>query len=126
MAAQRAAGSVLIVEDDREIMEVLTDLLEAEGYRVATGGNAGGRIAAVAGPPDVVRLDLMMPVLGGAEVCRRLNADPRTERVPVVILTAMPPNLVASRLNGCAYDRVIHKPFSIDEILEVVQEHVGA
>jgi len=126
MAAQRAAGSVLIVEDDREIMEVLTDLLEAEGYRVATGVNGGALNTAFADPPDLVLLDLMMPVMDGAEVCRRLNADPRTERVPVVFLTAMPPNLVASRLNGCAYDRVIHKPFSIDEILEVVQEHVGA
>ena len=126
MAAQRAAGSVLIVEDDREIMEVLTDLLEAEGYRVATGVNGGALNTAFTDPPDLVLLDLMMPVMDGAEVCRRLNADPRTERVPVVFLTAMPPTLVASRLNGCAYDRVIHKPFSIDEILEVVQEHVGA
>jgi CheY-like chemotaxis protein len=119
-----AAGSgrfVLVVEDDLQIAAILADLLEGEGYRVATAVDGQALPLALADPPDLVLLDVMMPGMDGAEVCRRLNADPRTRDVPIVFLTAMPPDALLPRIADCAYRGLIRKPFGLDEVLDAVR-----
>ena len=124
MSAEQDSGSVLVVEDDLQIAAVLTDLLESEGYRVTTSVNGAAVGQAQAEPPDLVLLDVMMPGMDGTEVCRHLNADPRTRDVPVVFLTAMPPDVLAPRLVGCTYRTVIRKPFSLTEVLDTVERYL--
>ena len=126
MSAEQSSGLVLVVEDDLQIAAVLTDLLEGEGYRVVTAVNGDALDLAFVEPPGLVLLDVMMPGMDGPEVCRHLNADPRTRDVPVVFLTAMPPHALATRLDDCAYARVIRKPFSLIEVLDVVQRYLEA
>ena len=72
MTTAQGAGSVLVVEDDSSIAQVLTTLLEDEGYRVATGVDGQALASALADPPGLVLLDVMMPGIDFLEVCRRL------------------------------------------------------
>jgi CheY-like chemotaxis protein len=127
MASEAQVGGrrVLIVEDEAGIAEVLADLLCDEGYETAVSVD-GAALAAVAdAPPALILLDVMMPGMDGPEVCRRLKADPRTARVPVVFLTALPPETLAARLGDCPYDDVLSKPFTLDGVLAVVRRHLG-
>ncbi len=124
MSGQEAAGAVLVVEDDPHIAGVLTDLLEDEGYRVRLGVDGQALAAALADPPRLVLLDVMMPGMDGIEVCRRLKGDPRTRDVPVVFVTAMPTDVLSTRLGDTPYEGVIRKPFTLLDVLDTVQRHL--
>ncbi|MGD1823868.1 Response regulator c-di-GMP phosphodiesterase, RpfG family [Chromobacterium violaceum] len=92
MSDVNAAGrqTVLLVDDSPESLTQMYGLLKAD-YRtlIANGGERALQIVEGDALPDLVLLDVMMPGLGGLEVCRRLKADPRTESIPVIFLTAM-------------------------------------
>lgn len=83
-------ATILVVDDQQPNLDLLEALLEAEGYRVLTA-STGERALEIAleAAPDAVLLDVMMPGMDGFEACRRLKADPRTRRVPVVLVTAL-------------------------------------
>ena len=82
--------TVLIVDDEPQNIDVLKGIL-GDTYRIkaATNGEKALRIALSDNPPDLILLDIMMPSMDGYEVCAKLKADPRTERVPVIFVTAM-------------------------------------
>src|ERR1043166_2141217 len=83
-------GRVLIVDDDRKILELLVDLLQIEGYEIATADEGAEELElAHAFDPDVVVSDVVMPVVGGLELCRRLKDDPRTAYVPVLLISGI-------------------------------------
>ena len=126
MDTAHAARQVLVVEDDQFIAEVLVDILQDEGYRVAASADGDAVAIARDDPPGLVLLDVMMPDIDGPEVCRRLNADPRTRHVPVVLMTAVPESVLGKRLAGCAYEAVISKPFSLDDVLTAVERRLAA
>ena len=97
----RRMGTVLVVEDHPDTCRMMARLLAAFGHRAdcALSGEAAlAHLAAAAAPPDVVLLDAMMPGMDGVEVLRRLRADPRTARLPVVMCSAVSdPAYVATR-----------------------------
>ncbi len=126
-ASEGEAGGrrVLIVEDEAGIAEVLADLLGDEGYETAVSVDGAALGAVAEAPPALILLDVMMPGMDGPEVCRRLKADPRTARVPVVFVTALPPETLAARLGDCPHEGVLPKPFHLDEVLAVVRRHLG-
>jgi DNA-binding response OmpR family regulator len=114
VTAPVTAPRVLIVEDDPNVSEVVARYLEREGYlveRVSDG--AVGLDRALADPPDLVVLDLMLPSLDGLEVCRRLRAS---APVPVIMLTALGEE--ADRIAGLELgaDDYVAKPFSPREL----------
>jgi PAS domain S-box-containing protein len=83
-------GRVLIVDDDSKILDLLVELLELEGYEVAAAAvGAEGLELAHSFVPDVVVSDVVMPVLGGLELCRRLKEDARTAYVPVLLISGI-------------------------------------
>lgn len=125
-ATGEATGAVFVVEDDEQIAAMLADILEEEGYRVRTGVNGGALRQALAQPPDLILLDVMMPGMDGIEFCRLLRANPGTADVPVIFITAAPTELLAARLRTIAYNGLIRKPFTIDEILATVRRYVVA
>jgi DNA-binding response OmpR family regulator len=105
---------VLIIEDDPNVSEVVARYLEREGYRVErVSDGALGLERALADPPDLVVLDLMLPSLDGLEVCRQLRA---TAPVPVIMLTARGEE--ADRIAGLELgaDDYVAKPFSPREL----------
>ena len=80
---------VLVVDDTPENLAMMSELLRGEyRVRVARSGESALRLARAEPLPQIVLLDIMMPVMDGYEVCRRLKADPLTERIPVIFLTA--------------------------------------
>jgi len=112
--APAVVARVLVVEDDPNVAEVVTRYLEREGYEVdAVADGAEGLRRALAAPPDLVVLDLMLPSLSGVEVCRRLRA---VAPVPVIMLTARGEE--ADRIAGLELgaDDYMAKPFSPREL----------
>lgn len=83
-------GRVLIVDDDWKILDLLVELLKLEGYEVAAASDgAEGLDLAHSFAPDVVVSDVVMPVLGGLELCRRLKEDPQTASIPVLLISGI-------------------------------------
>ena len=107
------AKTILVVEDDRDIQELVSYNLMQEGFQVlrAMTGEDGLRIAKTR-EPDLVILDLMLPGMDGLEVCRRIKKDSKTEDIPIVMLTAKSED--ADIITGLEIgaDDYITKPFS--------------
>ena len=116
-------GTLLIIDDEKDLVELLRyNLVEKEGYDVisANDGQSGLEIAQ-RHKVDLIVLDLMMPGMDGLEVCRRLRSDPRTNRVPLIMLTAKATE--ADRIVGLEMgaDDYITKPFSPRELVARVK-----
>ncbi len=110
--------SVLIVEDDPDIVELLQYTLEREGYPVMVAMNgAKGLQEAQRHRPGLVLLDLMLPGLGGLDVCKALKADPRTEGIPVVMITAKSEESDVVLGLECGADAYVPKPFGPRELV---------
>jgi len=110
-------ATILIVEDERPIRDLLETILRDAGYATATAVHGAEALARVAEePPDLVLADLMMPVLGGAELCRRLKADPSTRDIPVVLMSAVRP--VGDP--GAGQAAFLPKPFDLGAVEAVV------
>ncbi len=109
--------NVLIVEDEKDLAELLAFNLEKEGY-AATCVHDGklGLERAIADLPDLILLDLMLPGLLGTEVCKALRKDPRTAHIPIIMITAKGDEI--DRVVGfeVGADDYIVKPFSMREV----------
>ena len=109
---------VLIIEDEKDLAELLAFNLEKEGYAAhcVHDGKLGLERAA-ADVPDLILLDLMLPGLLGTEVCKALRKDPRTARIPIIMITAKGDEI--DRVVGfeVGADDYIVKPFSMREVL---------
>lgn len=108
-----ARESILVVEDEEEIQELVRYTLAKEGYRVTPAVSGEEALKAVRGTlPDLIVLDLMLPEIDGLDVCRKLKGDPRTQHVPIVMLTAKgdESDVVAGLELGA--DDYVTKPFS--------------
>jgi two-component system phosphate regulon response regulator PhoB len=114
--------SVLVVEDEEDIRELVSYNLLKEGYQVAGVASGEDALAAVeAKPPDLILLDLMLPGLDGMSVCRKLKGNPQTASIPVVMLTAKGEEAdIVAGLNMGADDYVT-KPFSPKVLLARVR-----
>jgi DNA-binding response OmpR family regulator len=114
------SGTVLVVDDDPVIVNLLQVNFEIEGYDVlaATGGESGLAQARL-GHPDVIVLDVMMPGMDGLEVARRLKGDDDTNTIPIILLSAKAQSSDIQAGLSVA-DEYITKPFEPLELLERV------
>ena len=117
-----AKTQVLIVEDDRSLADVLDYNLRQDGYDtfVATDGREGLNQLKLKGA-DLVVLDLMLPVINGLEVCRRLRADPVTSETLVLMLTAKAEETDQVAGFSVGADDYVTKPFSVKVLLERIR-----
>ena len=110
---------VLIVNDDQKVLALLSELLEYEGYEIACASNGGSALeVAKTFVPDVVISDVVMPVLNGIELCRRLKADPQTAPIPVLLISGQrnePDDTVEGLTAGA--DDYLAVPFRNEEFL---------
>jgi two-component system phosphate regulon response regulator PhoB len=105
--------SILIVEDEENIRELLSYNLQREGYRVTGVEYGEAALAAVQSqPPDLIVLDLMLPGMDGLTVCQKLKADPATALIPIVMVTARGEEADIVRGLELGADDYITKPFS--------------
>ncbi|CAN5801849.1 response regulator [soil metagenome] len=114
MSSPAADAPLLLVVDDNPLnVEPLCDLLEAMGYRVAKALDGATALQVVEEhPPDLILLDIMMPGMNGYEVCVRLKADPKNERIPVVFVTALSDSEDKVRAIEAGGDDFLTKPFN--------------
>src|SRR5262249_49723810 len=121
-AAAKSVGRVLVVEDERDVAEVIRYNLAKEGYEVTLAGSwpDGLRLAREA-TPDLVLLDIMVPQLNGWEVCRRLKQDRDTAGIPVIMVTGRVEE--GDKVLGLEMgaDDYVTKPFSPRELIARVR-----
>jgi CheY-like chemotaxis protein len=116
------AGSVLIVDDQIEIVELVVDFLRDEGYNVRGVTDGAAALAAIANePPAMVLLDMFMPHMTGSELWEHLQRQNLAE-IPVVLMTASPS--AAQNLLAQGATDYLAKPFDLDQLLECVARYV--
>lgn len=109
--------TVLVVDDDADIRDAVTDALHEEGYCVLSA--LGSTVLKVAQDkqPDAILLDVMMPLLDGATLSHLLRAHPRTAQIPIIAMTALPQR---SAPKGMRYDAWLGKPFDLVNLFVVL------
>lgn len=108
---------VLAIEDDAELRQFYGTILKEEGHEVRVAGNGLEGLRSLDWAPDLILLDLMMPVMDGYEFLRRLRASPRGAHIPVLVLSAaLPPG--RATLRGA--QAVLRKPFDFDQLLRTI------
>ena len=117
---------VLIVEDEKPIRDLLDDFLSDEGFDtlLAENGQRGVELAR-AEQPDLVLMDLMLPMLDGVAAMRALKERPETREIPVVVMSANSVLLLHLSEQYLA-DETLRKPFDLDQVLHVIQSRIGA
>jgi len=116
---------ILVVEDQEDNRRILRDLLTSVGFQVLEAEDgAQGIAAAEAQRPDLILMDIQMPVMDGYEATRRLKADPALAAIPVIVVTsyALSGDEEKARAAGC--DDYITKPYSPRQLLAKVNQHL--
>ncbi len=118
---------ILIIEDDRDILEVLTDLLESEGYAVSSANNGLEAIMVLESAkylPHLMLVDLMMPIMNGFQFRDFQKNDSRFNHIPVVFMSADGHNEARRDLIGSLM--FMKKPLALDEVLDTIYSHTLA
>lgn len=113
----KAAAKILIVDDEQDIIRLLSFALQAEGYQIITALNGLDALKYVQQErPDIVVLDVMMPGMDGIEVCAELRSKPETAGLPIIMLSAL--GQVADRVRGlrAGADDYVPKPVNLEEL----------
>lgn len=119
-------STILLVDDHEDNRHALMMVLEREGY-VAIGAENGLQAVEVARErlPDLVLMDLAMPVMDGREAMRLLREDPRTASIPIVVLTAMALSVDRDRMVAEGFDGLLVKPCMPPVLLREVHRVIG-
>jgi two-component system cell cycle response regulator DivK len=114
---------VLVVEDQEDNRRIIRDLLTSAGYELieATDGETGVRLAE-SERPDLILMDIQLPVLDGHEATRRIKANPELRAIPIIVVTsyALSGDDVKAMEAGC--DAYVAKPFSPRQLLSKIRE----
>ena len=115
---------VLVVEDDESIRSVITDVLEERGFRVLEAGNGAEALESVGKQrPDVMVLDLLMPVMHGWDFMETYAERTGGEPIPIVVVSVNP--ALPRSFNRFGVHSVIPKPFDVDDLLDSVERAVS-
>jgi len=117
---------ILIVEDQEDLRGVLRDLFTSSGFNVIEAADGATGIArAKSNRPDIILMDIQMPVIDGYEATRQIKADPTLAQIPVVAVSsfAMKGDEAKARAAGC--DHYVTKPYSPIELLHIIRGYLG-
>jgi len=116
-----AEQQILVVEDNEKNMKLVRDVLQATGYSTLEASTAGRAIAlAVEHSPALVLMDIRLSGMDGLEALKQLRMDSRTQRIPVLAVTAQAMKGDRDRFMEAGFDGYLSKPIDIDELLEAV------
>jgi CheY-like chemotaxis protein len=119
------AKTILVVEDDANVFAILTAALEGHGYVVVRAGDGRQALQLVSSaPPDLILLDMMLPVMSGYDVLATLKADPATVAIPVVGISAKATEVDIELARGLGADAYITKPFRIAQVLQTIEVYI--
>jgi len=117
---------ILVVEDQEDLRGILCDLLTGSGFEVAEAADGREGVAkALSERPDLILMDIQLPVLDGYEATRRIKADPRLATTPIIAVSsfAMKGDEEKARASGC--DHYITKPYSPMQLLRTIRGILG-
>jgi two-component system alkaline phosphatase synthesis response regulator PhoP len=115
--------TIVVVDDEVTIADMLQSVLQEEGYEVVTAGNGREGLARVEEVrPDLVLCDVMMPILDGREVARAMEANPQYRSIPLVLMSAVGESIIKDH---CTYAAFVAKPFDLDELLGTIEGLIG-
>ena len=118
-------AKILVVEDEPDIMRIITHALTAAGYRVIPAYGGEDAIRKVkAQQPDLVLTDLAMPKVSGVEVIQAIKQDPETQHIPILAVTAHVWDGIAQSAGQVGVDGFISKPFNMKQLLIEVQKRL--
>jgi len=123
MEKKLSGKTILVIDDDREFLEELADFLHTSGYNaVAIGNPLDGVKVAVKIKPDLILLDLKMPVKSGFELANDIRGLPEFSAVPIIAMSAFVKDESASFLSICGIDKYIKKPFRPAQLVEDIEK----
>ncbi len=124
-SSQESRRSVLVVDDDPDILEALSEILEAEGYQVLRARNGQEALGCLqSAPPALILLDLMMPVMDGWEFAQRMRQQPAVAKIPIIVLSA--DRNVGAKARDIGAVGHLPKPFELNDLLELVHRSLAA
>jgi CheY-like chemotaxis protein len=116
--------TVLVIDDEFGIVDVLETILTEEGYQVLTACNGRQGLERLSTEkPDVVLLDFMMPILGGAEMLAVMASEPAYQVIPVIMISSLGEDVIAKKCTG--YVAYLRKPFKTAAVLSTVARVLG-
>ena len=118
---------ILVVEDQEDNRQILRDLLGSVGYdMIEAGDGEAGVAAATAQHPDLILMDIQLPVMDGYEATRRIKANPELKGIPIIVVTsyALSGDEAKARAAGC--DAYVTKPYSPRQLLAKIREFLPA
>lgn len=120
--------TVLLVDDEPDIVVLLSLVAEQEGYRalIASTGGEALEILAKGERPAAILLDLMMPEMSGFQFCRYLKSRPDLASIPVIVLSARTQPLDKFKAEDCGADAFLTKPFDLDEVVAALKRFTQA
>jgi excisionase family DNA binding protein len=117
-AAKEAGNKILVVDDDKETLKLIRDILTSNKFKVIdvdNGFDAG--MYAMQEKPDLIILDFLMPRVDGFDVCRSLRKNPKTKKIKILALTCLTAESQIERMYEYGIDDYLAKPFEINELL---------
>jgi len=121
------ARQVLVVDDHQPTLQLIRSALEGLGLKVRTAGNGAEALLAVdEEKPDLVILDVMMPVLDGFQTLKVLQESPETQELPVIMLTARSSDIDVAHGWRSGVTSYLTKPFSLDQLVSMVRRVLEA
>jgi CheY-like chemotaxis protein len=112
--------TILVVDDEEAILEMVCIFLEGEGYKTVQASNGRQGLDCLSTVrPDVVICDVMMPVLDGRELCKRMQTNNDYRSIPIILMSAAVKSLKQSE---CHYAALLDKPFDLDKLLDTVEQ----
>ncbi|MDD1777293.1 MAG: response regulator [Candidatus Helarchaeota archaeon] len=118
------AKKILVVDDEPDLLKVVTFRLKKIGYDIIEATDGQKAIALIQEHrPDLILLDLRLPVIDGWEVCRRVKSDDQLKHIPIVLLTASAHNLEMTK--ELKAEDFLVKPFEPEELLAIIKKYIG-
>lgn len=122
---------ILVVDDDRDDVKMISMILEPEGYEIVTAGNGAEALEKVESEsPDLILLDVMMPEMDGFAACAKLKSSARTREIPVVLLTGVAKQITRTKypIDGvlrAEADDYLEKPLEPEALLKAIAGHLN-
>ncbi len=114
---------ILVVDDNENVLEILTHLLQIHNYQILTCEDAlQATMMALNHKPDLILLDLMLPAGGGTAVYARLKKSPETENIPIIFLSAATLDIMKEKYKGVDSKYMFTKPWDNQKLLEAIKE----
>lgn len=129
MSDQTVAKKIVIVEDTKNIQDIVAFTLKNRGYNVFVSGDGADGMAKIKSiVPDLVVLDAMLPNMTGFEICAELKKDPKYKTIPIMIVSAITQGMDQNdeywkKKSGA--DDFVSKPFKIQDLIKRIETHIG-